>query len=64
MALDYQLSNPQAVLLASEFGKRAHLGEHHGIACEVAGSRIERLLISTRSGGRHRLHFFMSTMAR
>ena len=51
MALDYQLSNPQAVLLASESAKRAHLGEHHGIACEAAGSRIERLLISTRSGG-------------
>jgi hypothetical protein len=57
MALDYQLSNPQAVLLASESAKRAHLSERHGIACEAAGSRIERLLISTQSGGEASLSF-------
>jgi hypothetical protein len=63
MALDYQLSNPQAVLLASEFAKRAHLGGH-GIECEAAGSRIEKLLIPTRPEGRHRFHLSTSTMAR
>ena len=50
MALDYQLANPRAVLLASESAKRAYLAECHGIAGDATGSRIERLLISRPSG--------------
>ena len=50
MALDYQLSNPEAVLLANESAKRAYLAECHGIASDGAGTRIERLLISRPSG--------------
>jgi hypothetical protein len=50
MALDYQLANPQAVLLTSESAERAYLGERLGIASDGAGNRIERLLISRPSG--------------
>jgi hypothetical protein len=51
MALDYQLTNPRAVLVASESWKRAYLAERHGIASEAAGSRMEKLLILKPSGG-------------
>ena len=46
MALDYQLVNPEAVLLASESNKRAYLTERCAVSSGQAGSRIEKLLIS------------------
>ena len=46
MALDFQLANPEAVLLASDSTKRAYLSERRGLSSCEAGSRIERLLIS------------------
>jgi hypothetical protein len=46
MALDYQLANPEAVLLASESTKRTYLSERCGLSSCEAGSRIEKLVIS------------------
>jgi hypothetical protein len=46
MALDYQLANPEAVLLVSESAKRGYLNDRFGISAGQSGSRIEKLLIS------------------
>ena len=50
MALDYQLVNQEAVLVASESTKRAYLSERCGVSYGEAGSRIEKLLISRPTG--------------
>jgi hypothetical protein len=46
MALDYQLANLEAVLLASESSKRTYLSERCGVSSGHGGSRVENLLIS------------------
>jgi hypothetical protein len=47
MALDYQLANPEATLLVIESVKRSYLSERCEVSSSEAGSRIEKLLIST-----------------